>query len=153
MKKMNVESFNLDHRAVQAPYVRYVGSVKGASDTVSKFDIRFKQPNRGMVAMPALHSLEHLLAEKMRDHLDCVVDVSPMGCQTGFYIQLMNFEDRGRLMDVLEQTCRDILEADEVPAANEVQCGGAASHDLEGAKEEIRAFLEKRSEWEQVFAE
>ncbi len=153
MKKMNVESFNLDHRKVAAPYVRFVGRVKGTADAVSKFDIRFKQPNQGAMAMPALHSLEHLLAEKMRNHLDCVVDVSPMGCQTGFYIQLMNFEDRDKLMEVLEKTCRDILAADEVPAANEVQCGGAAVHDLEGAKEEIRAFLEKRGEWNQVFAE
>lgn len=152
MKKMNVESFNLDHTTVAAPYVRYVGKTSGEKDAVYKFDIRFKQPNKGSIPMPALHALEHLLAEKMRDHLDCIVDISPMGCQTGFYILLMNFDDREKLMEALEATCRDILEADEVPAANEIQCGGAASHDLMGAQEEIRAFLAARADWPRVFA-
>lgn len=38
--------------------------------------------------MPALHSLEHLMAEHIRNHSDKVVDLSPMGCQTGFMFHL-----------------------------------------------------------------
>lgn len=42
MEKMNVESFNLDHRAVAAPYVRIADrKVLPGGDTLIKYDIRF----------------------------------------------------------------------------------------------------------------
>ncbi|CAM5207137.1 S-ribosylhomocysteine lyase OS=Ureibacillus acetophenoni OX=614649 GN=luxS PE=3 SV=1 [Ureibacillus acetophenoni] len=86
MTKMNVESFNLDHTKVAAPYVRLAGVKEGANgDVIRKYDIRFKQPNKAYMEMPALHSIEHLMAENIRNHTDQVVDLSPMGCQTGFY--------------------------------------------------------------------
>ncbi|MDK7200509.1 S-ribosylhomocysteine lyase, partial [Corynebacterium amycolatum] len=44
----------------------------------------------------------------------------------------------------------DILQAEAVPAANEKQCGWGANHSLEGAQEAVRAFLDKRSEWEEI---
>ena len=46
----------------------------------------------------------------------------------------------------------DVLEATEVPAANEVQCGWGANHTLEGAQQAAREFLGRRDEWRQVFA-
>ena len=103
--------------------------------------------------MPALHSLEHLMAEKVRDHLASVVDLSPMGCQTGFYLSVINHDDYQGILEALERTLSDVLSADEVPACNEIQCGWAASHSLEGAKELARELLEKRNEWEIVFQE
>ena len=85
MPKMNVESFNLDHTKVVAPFVRLAGKMEGANgDVIHKYDIRFKQPNKEHMEMPGLHSLEHLMAENIRNHSDKVVDISPMGCQTGF---------------------------------------------------------------------
>ena len=56
-------------------------------------------------------------------------------------------------MNIIENTLKDGIEADEVPACNEVQCGWAASHSLEGAKELAREMLAKKDEWHQVFAE
>ena len=53
---------------------------------------------------------------------------------------------------VLEATLRDLLAAEEVPAANEIQCGWGAHHTLEGAKTAARAFLDARSQWSQVTA-
>ncbi|QSO47655.1 S-ribosylhomocysteine lyase [Alicyclobacillus mengziensis] len=153
MKKMNVESFNLDHTKVKAPYVRLAGVVNGShGDTIYKYDVRFCQPNQDHMDMPALHSLEHLMAEHIRNHTSQVVDFSPMGCQTGFYLTMMNVDNRDEVMDYLESTLKDVLEATEVPACNEVQCGWAASHSLEGAKELARKMLSLRSEWPQVFA-
>ena len=35
---------------------------------------------------------------------------------------------------------------------NEMQCGWAASHSLEGAQELAKGLLAKRSEWTEVFA-
>lgn len=152
VKKMNVESFNLDHTKVKAPYIRLAGVTKGEKgDKVYKYDIRFKQPNKEHMDMPGLHSLEHLMAEHIRNHEPNVLDLSPMGCQTGFYLSIINNTTDEKVMDVMEKTLKDVLKADEVPACNEVQCGWAASHSLEGAKEIAEKMLEKRNEWHEVF--
>ncbi|MBB4827102.1 S-ribosylhomocysteine lyase [Sporosarcina luteola] len=153
MKQMNVESFNLDHTKVAAPYVRLAGTSEGANgDKIFKYDIRFCQPNKEHMEMPAIHSLEHMMAEFSRNHSNQVVDISPMGCQTGYYMALINHEDYEDVLSILEKTLNDVLEATEVPACNEVQCGWAASHSLEGAKELARNMLAKKDEWKNVFA-
>ncbi|MDR5858420.1 S-ribosylhomocysteine lyase [Halomonas eurihalina] len=151
--KMNVESFNLDHTKVKAPYVRLADIKTGLhGDTIHKYDLRICQPNKAHMEMPALHSLEHLMAELSRNHSEQVVDISPMGCQTGFYVAMINHDDYDGVLALLEGTLKDVLEADEVPACNEMQCGWAASHSLEGAKDLARDLLAKRDEWTQVFA-
>lgn len=150
---MNVESFNLDHTRVKAPYVRLAGVKVGDNgDAIHKYDMRICQPNQDHMDMPGLHSLEHLMAEMSRNHTDKVVDISPMGCQTGFYWAMINHDDYDAVLTLVEKTLQDVLEAQEVPACNEMQCGWAASHSLEGAKQIARGFLAGRDEWSQVFA-
>ena len=152
-QQMNVESFNLDHTKVKAPYVRLAGVKVGDNgDQIHKYDMRICQPNQAHMEMPALHSLEHLMAELSRNHSDKVVDISPMGCQTGFYIALINHDDYDDVLELLRKTLEDILVAEEVPACNEMQCGWAASHSLEGAQQLAREFLAKRDDWRNVFA-
>ncbi|ADH99094.1 S-ribosylhomocysteine lyase [Salisediminibacterium selenitireducens] len=152
-KKLNVESFNLDHTKVAAPYVRLAGKTTGANgDTIYKYDLRFKQPNKAHMDMPALHSLEHMLAEFSRNHHEGIIDVGPMGCQTGFYMAVLNDESYENILQVLEKTLQDILEADEVPACNELQCGWAASHSLEGAQSLAKEMLNMKKEWPVIFA-
>lgn len=154
MKQMNVESFNLDHTKVDAPYIRLAGTKSGqAGDTVLKYDIRFKQPNEEFMEMKGLHSLEHLMAENIRNHTDKVVDLSPMGCQTGFYLSVINHDNYDEILTILENTLEDVLKATEVPACNVVQCGWAANHSLEGAKEIARDMLAKKDEWHIIFKE
>ncbi|GAA0595851.1 S-ribosylhomocysteine lyase [Virgibacillus siamensis] len=153
-QKMNVESFNLDHTKVEAPYVRLVGVTSGSNgDKVYKYDIRFKQPNKAHMDMSGLHSIEHLMAENIRNHMDNVLDIGPMGCQTGFYLSILNNDNYDQVLHALDKTLHDVLEATEVPACNEVQCGWAANHSLDGAQNIAREMLEKRDEWHQVFAE
>lgn len=148
---MNVESFNLDHRTVKAPYVRLADrKVLPHGDVLVKYDIRFTQPNVAHLEMDTVHSLEHLFAEKSRNHSDRVVDFSPMGCQTGFYLILAGEWPYDEVLDLVEATLDDILVATEVPAANEVQCGWGAHHTLEGAQAAAREFLAHRAEWAQV---
>ena len=152
-KKMNVESFNLDHTKVKAPYVRLACVTDGDfGDKIYKYDLRVCQPNQDHMEMPSLHSLEHLMAELSRNHSDKIVDISPMGCQTGFYIALLNMGDYDEVLQLIENTFKDVLSATEVPACNVVQCGWAASHSLEGAQQIARGLLDKRGEWPQVFA-
>lgn len=154
MPKMNVESFNLDHTKVVAPYVRLAGKMQGENgDDIYKYDIRFKQPNKEHMDMPGLHSLEHLMAENIRNHSDKIVDLSPMGCQTGFYVSLINHKDYDDVLNIIEKTIQDVLNATDVPACNEVQCGWAASHSLVGAQTIAREFLDKRNQWHDVFGE
>jgi len=151
-QKMNVESFNLDHTKVKAPYVRLVGITEGAhGDKVHKYDIRFTQPNQAHMEMDGLHSIEHLMAENIRNHSDAVLDIGPMGCQTGFYLSLINHDNYDEVLDMLEKTLTDVLEATEVPACNEVQCGWAANHSLEGAKEIAEEMLKHKDAWHEVF--
>ncbi|KRG12369.1 hypothetical protein ACA30_20070 [Virgibacillus soli] len=153
-QKMNVESFNLDHTKVKAPYIRLAGVTEGENgDVIHKYDLRFKQPNQAHMEMPALHSLEHLMAELIRNHHNSVVDLSPMGCQTGFYLTVINHDDFDEILETVEKTLNDVQQATEVPACNEVQCGWAASHSLEGAQELAREMLSKKDEWRNVFGE
>ncbi len=153
-QKMNVESFNLDHTIVDAPFVRLAGIKEGINgDVINKYDIRFKQPNKEHMEMPGLHSLEHLMAENIRNHTDKVVDLSPMGCQTGFYLSLINHDDYEDVLVILDKTLNDVLTATEVPACNEVQCGWAASHSLEGAQAIAKEMLSKKDGWRNIYQE
>lgn len=150
---MNVESFNLDHRTVVAPYVR-VADRKALphGDTLTKYDVRFTQPNAAHLDMPSVHSIEHLFAEKSRNHSDAVIDFSPMGCQTGFYLILAGDPAFDDVLALIETTFSDILEATEVPAANETQCGWGANHSLKGAQAAVRDMLAGRAGWSSVTA-
>jgi len=83
------ESFLIDHTAMIAPQVRKVGVQTGpAGDRVSKFDLRFIKPNTDAMPTAAIHTLEHLLATYMKEYLEGVIDISPMGCRTGFYLSI-----------------------------------------------------------------
>ena len=136
--RMNVESFNLDHTRVAAPFVRVADRKRlPGGDELVKYDVRFCQPNREHLDMRAVHSIEHL------------TDFGPMGCQTGFYALTLGLEP-AEFLPLLEATLHDILGADEVPAANEVQCGWGANHSLEAAQAAVREFLAARDEWEVI---
>ena len=151
--RMNVESFNLDHRLVSAPYVRVADRKRlPGGDELVKYDVRFTQPNQAHLEMPAVHSIEHLTAELMRNHTDKLIDFSPMGCQTGFYALTLGLAPP-QFMQILEATFRDILAAEQVPAANEVQCGWGANHSLEAAQQAVSQFLAQRAVWGQVMAQ
>ena len=149
--RMNVESFNLDHRTVVAPYVRLADTkALPQGDVIVKYDVRFTQPNAAHLEMPAVHSIEHLFAEHSRNHSKRVIDFSPMGCQTGFYLILQGDPAMDDVLSLIEGTLTDITTATEVPAANEVQCGWGANHTLEGAQGVARDFLAARDEWSTV---
>lgn len=149
----NVESFKLDHRAVKAPYIRVADrKVLPNGDVITKYDLRFCQPNREHLEMDAIHSLEHTVAECIRDHADYVLDFSPMGCQTGFYLMVSGDHPDAEIFTLVAAALTDVLAATAVPAANEEQCGWGANHSLAGAKDAARRFLAGRDEWQEVMA-
>lgn len=142
MKK--VESFELDHRKVKAPYIRKCCVLNGEiGDKVSKFDVRFLQPNKEAFGTAAMHGLEHLLAHNLRDKLDGVIDLSPMGCRTGFYLTLWGDRECSEIKEAVEYSLNKVLEAEEIPAQNEIQCGNYKDLSLFGAQEYAKEALER----------
>ena len=132
---MEVESFALDHTRVRAPYVRLAGIYPLGPSTVAKYDLRLAQPNQEALATGALHSLEHLLAVYFRRHCDRVIDLSPMGCRTGFYLVVAEGLELATLRQQLEASLRDVVNHEgPVFGASEVSCGNYLDHDLVGAQ-------------------
>lgn len=139
-----VESFELDHRIVKAPYIRKCCLLTGKKgDNVTKFDIRFLQPNVEAFGTAAMHGLEHLLAHELRGRLEGIIDLSPMGCRTGFYLSIWGDREASEIKQALEISLREVLKATEIPAANEVQCGNYKDLSLFGAKEYAKEALNK----------
>ena len=139
-----VESFELDHRIVKAPYIRKCCLLTGKKgDSVTKFDIRFLQPNKEAFGTAAMHGLEHLLAHELRSRLEGIIDLSPMGCRTGFYLSIWGDREVSEIKEALELSLKEVLKATEIPAANEIQCGNYRDLSLFGAKEYAKEALQK----------
>ncbi len=142
MSQIIVESFSFDHTKVKAPFVRSCAKIttpKG--DLVSKFDLRFTQPNEDIMPTGAVHALEHLLAGFLRQHIEDVVDFSPMGCRTGFYLTKVGLATEQDISHALILSLQQVLEANEVPAANPIQCGNYRDLDLTQAKRYAQQVL------------
>lgn len=138
-----VDSFNLDHTKVTAPFVRLASKKVGQKgDVVTKFDIRFTQPNKEFMTTGAIHTLEHLVAEYIRDEIDGVIDFSPMGCRTGFYFTVFGDVDEEFIAKHLLNVLKKVAVWNKVvPAATEKECGNYRDHDLEGAKKYALAWV------------
>ena len=139
-----VESFELDHRKVKAPYIRKCCTLNGPQgDYVTKFDIRFLQPNKEAFGTAAMHGLEHLLATYLREELEGLIDLSPMGCRTGFYLVMWGDVEAKTVKEGLERALEKVLNAEEMIAATSVECGNYRDLSLFGAKEYAKYVLDK----------
>ena len=144
LKMEKVESFELDHRKVKAPYVRKCCVLEGPNgDKVTKFDLRFLQPNKEAFGTAAMHGLEHLLAHELRSRMEGIIDFSPMGCRTGFYISIFGDIEPSVMKEALEDALKQVLVATEIPAANEIQCGNYRDLSLFGAQEYAKKVLKE----------
>ncbi len=142
---MEVASFTIDHdRLLKGIYVSRKDKI--GQETVTTFDVRIKRPNiEPPVDVPALHTLEHLIAVYLRGSKwqDSIIYVGPMGCRTGMYII---FKGDLESKDVVEPIrCAFEYAADfqgTVPAATSKECGNYLDHNLTLAKYESKIFLE-----------
>ncbi|MDR3290458.1 MAG: S-ribosylhomocysteine lyase [Rickettsiales bacterium] len=145
MVKHIVKSFNLDHTKVKAPFIRLADVIKTPSgkDIITKLDLRFTQPNKEFLDMPSAHTLEHLLATYLREGKKYnIIDLSPMGCQTGFYISLFDEINLTEFKEYFIWGLKKVLETIEIPGATEIECGNYKSHSLEGAKKFAKKVLD-----------
>lgn len=139
-----VESFKLDHNKVKAPYVRKCCVLEGKmGDKVSKFDLRFLQPNIEAFRTAAIHGLEHLLATYLREELEDIIDLSPMGCRTGFYLIMWGDVDPSLVKSGLEKALQKVIDCNDMVAASAVECGNYRDLSLFGAQEYAKKALEE----------
>ena len=146
-----LDSFKVDHTKMPAPAVRRAKGMKTPKgDDITVFDLRFVAPNQEILSSEGIHTLEHLYAGFMRDHLNAddveIIDISPMGCRTGFYMSLIGTPDEQRVADAWSASMKDILQVKEqkdIPELNIYQCGTCAMHSLEDAKAIATKVLER----------
>ncbi|MCL2888001.1 MAG: S-ribosylhomocysteine lyase [Elusimicrobia bacterium] len=142
-----VESFNIDHTKVTAPFIRRADEIMSPKgDIVTKLDVRFTQPNKEFMDMAAMHTLEHLLATFLREGKYQIIDFSPMGCQTGFYLTMFGRTDLMEFKVFFENCLKKVLAYDgDVIGAKEKECGNYKNHSLVSAKNFARKFLDGKA--------
>jgi S-ribosylhomocysteine lyase len=144
--KTKVDSFSLDHTKVKAPYVRLAGVYHGLNgDEIRKYDLRMVQPNQAEIPTAALHTIEHLLAGYLRDHLtQKIIDASPMGCRTGFYLTVLGSPTEEQVRLAFTKALKSVTKHEgKVPGCSEKECGNYRDHSLEGAKAWAKDVLKK----------
>ncbi len=137
-----LDSFTVDHTRMNAPAVRVAKSMTTpGGDTITVFDLRFCRPNEEILTERGIHTLEHLFAGFMRDHLNGpnveIIDISPMGCRTGFYMSLIGTPDEQQVAESWLAAMEDVMGVqtqNQIPELNEYQCGTYAMHSLDEAK-------------------
>jgi len=137
-----LDSFTVDHTIMPAPAVRRAKGMKTpCGDKLTVFDLRFYKPNKAKMTTEGAHTLEHLFAGFMREHLNSdkveIIDLSPMGCQTGFYMSLIGEPKEETVAAAWEASMRDVLAVksqNDIPELNVYQCGTYKMHSLQDAK-------------------
>ena len=146
-----LDSFTVDHTIMNAPAVRVAKTMQSPSgDTITVFDLRFNKPNEEMMGEKGIHTLEHLFAGFMRNHLNSdsieIIDISPMGCRTGFYMSLLGSPTEEQVGEAWLAAMRDVLAVnrmEEIPELNEFQCGTFVMHSLEEAKQIAQGIIDQ----------
>lgn len=138
-----LDSFTVDHTRMQAPAVRVAKHMNTPSgDAITVFDLRFCVPNQSILSERGIHTLEHLFAGFMRNHLNNdaveIIDISPMGCRTGFYMSLIGTPKEQDVAAAWLAAMEDVLKVtrqQDIPELNEYQCGTFEMHSLEQAQD------------------
>ena len=147
-----LDSFKVDHTRMHAPAVRVAKTMNTPKgDTITVFDLRFSLPNREILSERGIHTLEHLFAGFMRDHLNGegieIIDISPMGCRTGFYMSLIGTPDEAQVATAWLAAMEDVLavpDQSQIPELNIYQCGTCEMHSLAEAQAIARNVLERK---------
>jgi len=143
----------LDHRLLKAPHVKLRSFTEGPQrDVVYCVDLRINRPNADdYLSTTESHSVEHFLLAGFRKYLPKnFLSVGIMGCQTGFYLVLLNEGDARTICAAYESILNDVLRATEVPYASIRECGNYRNHSLELAQKVARKVLGARSHWLKV---
>ncbi len=147
-----LDSFTVDHTKMPAPAVRKAKTMQTpCGDTITVFDLRFCKPNAEKMDVRGLHTLEHLFAGFMRDHLNSkkveIIDISPMGCRTGFYMSVIGTPSEKKVAKAWKKSMQDVLAVKnekQIPELNIYQCGSYKMHSLKNAKKIAKNVLKRK---------
>ncbi len=140
-----IASFCVDHTRLERGM--YLSRQDG---DIITYDIRMKKPNGGAyLAVPALHTIEHLFATYARNsrYGSGVVYVGPMGCRTGFYLLTRGLTHQQAIQLVQDSMAFIAAYEGEIPGATEPECGNYREQDLSGAKAEAAAMMPVLEGW------
>ncbi len=145
-----LDSFTVDHTRMAAPAVRVAKTMNTPhGDTITVFDLRFCVPNKTVMPEKGIHTLEHLFAGFMRNHLNGdgveIIDISPMGCRTGFYMSLIGAPEELRVTKAWKAAMADVLKVQDqsqIPELNIYQCGTYEMHSLKEAQDIAQHILD-----------
>ncbi len=144
-KEVVVESFELDHTIVKAPYVRLISEEVGpVGDIITNFDIRLIQPNENAIDTAGLHTIEHLLAKLIRQQINGLIDCSSFGCRTGFHMIMWGKQDATEIAKVIKSSLEAIAGGvtwEDVPGTTIESCGNYKDHSLHSAQEWAKLIL------------
>ncbi len=137
-----LDSFTVDHTIMPAPAVRKAKTMRSKSrDEITVYDLRFYKPNVDKMSGRGIHTLEHLFAGFIREHLNGknveIIDVSPMGCRTGFYMSVLGSPSEKKVAKAWKKSMQDVLKVKskkDIPELNIYQCGTYKMHSLKDAK-------------------
>lgn len=137
-----IQSFMIDHTKLKPGL--YVSRVdKLGKEAATTFDIRVCEPNRNMLTPAISHTIEHLMANYMRNesvYSNSVLYFGPMGCLTGFYLILKGKWTSKMVVAEIVKAFFECSKAKFIPGASEVECGNYRLNDLNGATKVCKEY-------------
>ncbi|MCC6259890.1 MAG: S-ribosylhomocysteine lyase [Anaerolineales bacterium] len=142
----------LDHQTLKAPHVKLRSATAGAKgDVVYCVDLRINYPNTEFLSSTEMHSFEHFLLAGFQKYLpENFLSIGLMGCQTGFYLVLLNEGNAAVIRETYAKILNDILKATAVPYANIQQCGNYKNHSVSMAQAVAQRVLAAQADWTKI---
>lgn len=139
-----IASFKVDHLKLQPGlYVSRQDKVENLF--VTTFDIRICKPNEEMMQPAAAHTMEHILADFLRNKSEIASDViyiGPMGCMTGFYLIVKGEKTSKDILPYVKEAFRHCAYALSYPGETAKECGSCYFHNLGEAKRIGKKYLD-----------
>lgn len=133
-----IKSFEVDHTKLKAPCIRLADIYEKNGVVVKKYDLRFVTPNKATITDAVMHSMEHLLATAFKEVFkDDMIDLSPMGCKTGFYFTCFDCDN---LVNKIQDALRKSPKA-KIPTPTAENCGSYKMHNIANARSLLDAIL------------
>ena len=147
MKK--IASFTINHlKLLPGLYVSRKDTKNGS--TITTFDMRITAPNiEPVIDVPALHTIEHLVATYLRNSLvkEEIVYFGPMGCRTGCYLLMFGDLESKDVFDLIINLCDFIVNfKGDIPGAKPEECGNYSEQNLAMAKFYIKKYQKELME-------
>ena len=147
-----LDSFRVDHTKMNAPAVRVAKTMKTKrGEVITVFDLRFYKPNISKMDGRGIHTLEHLFAGFIREYLNSnnveIIDCSPMGCRTGFYMSVLGQPKEKKVALAMKKALKKVLKVkkeSDIPELNIYQCGTYKMHSLKNAKKIAKNILSSK---------